>query len=302
MATLLTNLQDVCLELGLPVPNAVVSSNDDQVKQLLALMNRVGDTLCTEHDFNALAAEYRFQTVYYQVTGDTTLGSTTVSNVSSTSGITTDFQMIGNGIMQDSFVTSVGASSIQINCPATATATGVTLTLGQTKYSMPSDFARMVNKTQYNRSNRWAVIGPKDAQEWQWLKSSYITTGPRMRFRIMGGKFVIWPLASSNVNLGFEYISNGWVISNNGTSKSKFSADDDTSLFPDRLLVLGTKLKYFQIKGFDTSSLAFDFNSELSKYKATESGADTLSLSPKYADPLLTMNNIPDTGYGNVGT
>ena len=302
MASLLTNMQDVCMELGLPVPNIVIGAGDDQITQLTALMNRVGDLLTTEHNWQELAAEHRFNTVYYQYTGDVTLGSTQITNLSSIAGLTSDFQVVGEGIMQDTFVTSVSGTTANLNCPATATATGVTLTFGQTRYPMPSDYNRMANKTAYNRSNRWAVVGPKDAQEWQWLKSSYITTGPRMRYRIMGGKFTVWPMATSNVNLGFEYVSNSWVIGADGSRKTRFTADDDTSLFPDRLLVLGTKLKFFEIKGFDTTALWQDYNDELSKYKAYEAGADTLSLAPQFANVLLTQNNIPDVGYGNTTT
>jgi hypothetical protein len=165
---------------------------------------------------------------------------------------------------------------------------------------MPSDYQRMVNKTQYNKSNRWSVIGPKDAQEWQWLKASYVTTGPRMRYRIQGNKFAVWPMPTSNVILGFEYQSGSWVVGADGTPKTRFSADTDTSIFPDRLLVLGTKLKYFQIKGFDTAALQADFAREVSKFKAQDAGADTLSLAPKYPNVLLTQNNHPDTGFGNT--
>lgn len=301
MATLLSNVQDVCLELGLPSPNSVVGSSDTTTLQLLSLMNRIGDSLMTERDWQVLFAEHRFQTVYYQYTGDTTEGSTTISNLSSVTGLSTDFMVTGNGIQQDCFLTSVGVSSAVMNVPATATATGQTFTFGQAKYAMPSDFSRIVNKTQYNKSNRWSIIGPKGAQEWQWLKSSYITTGPRMRFRITNNKFTLWPAPASSLTLGFEYVSNGWVLAADGSSKSKFTLDTDTSLFPDRLLILGTKLKFFEIKGFDTTTLVADFVRELDKYKANEAAADTLSLAPKYANILLTQNNIPDTGYGNVG-
>lgn len=301
MATLLQNIQDVCLELGLPSPNAVVGSSDTTTLQLLALMNRVGDSLLTERDWQTLIAEHRFQTIYYQYTGDTTSGSNTITNLSSVVGLSTDFTLSGNGIQQDNFITSVGASSVTLNVPATATATGVLITFGQVKYAMPSDFERIVNKTQYNKSNRWSVIGPKDAQEWQWLKSSYITTGPRMRFRLSNDKFTIWPAPSANLTMGYEYISNSWVVDAGGTGKRKFTADTDTSKLPDRLLILGTKLKFFEIKGFDTTTLLMDYVRELDKFKSTEAAADTLSLAPKYANILLTQNNLPDTGLGNVG-
>ena len=45
MSTLLANIKNVCLELGLPTPNSVVSSTDQTTLQLLALINRVGDLL-----------------------------------------------------------------------------------------------------------------------------------------------------------------------------------------------------------------------------------------------------------------
>ena len=304
MATLIQNIQDVCLELGLPLPAVAANATDETVLQIVALLNRVGDTLTTDNNWQALAREFRFTTNFFQRTGDVVEGSNVIQ-LSDVSNITTNFQVIGNGVMQDSYVTAVDTltNQVTINEPITASYTGATYNFGQANYSMPSDYQRTVNKTQYNKSNRWSVIGPKTAQEWQWLKASYITTGPRMRYRIMGDKFVIWPASyADNIVLGFEYQSNGWVIAADGTPKSKATNDLDTFLFPDRLLVLGTKLKYFEIKGFDTTTLYADYQRELSKFKAQDAGADTLSMSPRYPNILLTQNNIPDTGFGNTTT
>jgi len=300
MATLLANIQDVCLELGLSSPSTVVGNTDETAQQLLALMNRVGSNLTTEMDWQFLSQEYRFETVYYQYTGNIVDGASTITGLSSVASLTTDFMVSGDGVEQDTFLTAVGSTTVNINIPATGTYTGSTYTFGQAKYAMPADYDRMVNKTQYNKSNRWSVLGPKDAQEWQWLKASYVTTGPRMRFRMVGNKFVVWPAPTSNVVLGFEYQSNYWATSSAGTAKAKFTVDTDTSYFPDKLLVLGTKLKYFEIKGFDTANLAADYNRELLKFKAQNMGADTLSLAPRYPDLLLTQNNLPDTGFGNT--
>ena len=300
MATFLENMQSVCAELGLPVPSVITGNTDDMVVQMTALMNRVGTTLTTENNWQALIKEYRFQTVYYQYTGNVALNALQLTGMSSITGLTSDFMVMGNGIMQDTFVTSASGSTVNININATGAYTGATYTFGQVNYAMPSDFQRMVNKTQYNKSNRWSVIGPKDAQEWQWLKASYVTTGPRMRFRIAGNKFVIWPMPTAQVILGFEYQSGSWAASASGTPQQKLINDTDTSLFPDYLMILGTKLKYFQIKGFDTTELKADYYRELSKFKAQDAGADTLSLAPKYPNILLTQNNLPDTGFGNT--
>lgn len=300
MANLLSNVQDVCMELGLPAPNSVVGSSDFQITQLQALVNRVGDTLSTERDWQVLAAEHRFQTVFYTVTGNVTAGSTTVTNLSSVTGLTTDFMCSGTGIQQDSSVVSVGVNSAVLSMPATKTATSVTLTFGQVDYAMPSDFARMVDKTQYNKSTSWSIIGPKDAQEWQALKINSI--GSDIRFRLMGNKFVIYPMPTTVLTLGFEYVSNAWVQALDGSLKSKMTLDTDSSRFPDRLIVLGTKLKFFEVKGFDTTALLQDYVRELDKWKASESGSDTLSLAPRRFDSLLSLNNLPETGFGNVTT
>ena len=302
MGTLVQNIQDVCLELGLPVPSVVANSTDETVRQIQALLNRVGDTLTTENNWQALAKEYRFETNQFQVNGSIVLNETTIQ-LDSVTGITTNYQVSGNGVMQDTYVTAINTltNQVTINIPATGTFSNTPFIFGQANYPMPVDYERTVNKTMYNKTNRWSVIGPKTAQEWQWLKASYITTGPRMRYRIMGNEFVIWPAAyGDNIVLGFEYQSNSWVIDPDGSYKSKATNDQDTFLFPDRLLVLGTKLKYFEIKGFDTTTLYSDYNRELSKFKAQDAGADTLSMAPRYPNILLTQNNLPDTGFGNT--
>ena len=295
--TCLSLVQDVCVELGLPTLTSI-STTDQTTVQVLALMNRLGNTLVTEREWQVLSAEHRFITSFYEVTGDTLEGSYALTNLSSVTELSTDFMVTGSGVQQDTFVTSVGTNSVTLNQPALTTATGVTFTFGQVKYPMPADFDRIINKTMYNKSNRWAIVGPKDAQEWQWLKSSYITAGPRMRFRIINNKFTLWPIPNANLTMGFEYVSNSWVVAADGTGKSKFTNDTDVSLFPAALLILGTKLKFYEAKGFDTSNLRNDYIRELDKYKATEAAADTLSLSPRQNSMLLTMNNLPDSGYG----
>lgn len=302
MATLLQNVQDVCLELGLPVPVTVSSTTDETVRQLQALLNRVGNTLTSETNWQFLAKEYRFETVQFQYNGSIVENELTIQ-LDDVTGITTNFQVTGNGVLQDTYVTGVNTATnqITINIPATGTFTNTQFTFGQANYPMPSDYDRTVNKTMYNKTNRWSVIGPKSAQEWQWIKASYITTGPRMRYRIMGNEFVVWPAAyGANVVLGFEYQSNAWVIGADGTDKTSATLDTDAFLFPDKLLVLGTKLKYFEIKGFDTTTLYADYNRELLKFKAQDAGADTLSMAPRYPNILLTQNNLPDTGFGNT--
>jgi hypothetical protein len=99
--------------------------------------------------------------------------------------------------------------------------------------------------------------------------------------------------------LGWEYRSKGWARSATGEIKNSFTADSDTTVLDDRIMVLGTKLKYFQIKSFDTTALMQDYQRYLSVAKANDKGAPNLSFAPQASRVLIGYANIPDTGYGS---
>jgi hypothetical protein len=294
-------VQQATTELGLTVPTAVASSTSSDIVQILGLLNAVGYELQREYEWQAINKEYRFTTVFYQYTGDSTASSTSLTGMSSIVGLDSNFMVTGTGINQDTYVSSAVGATVTLDQAATVTATGTTFTFGQTKYSLPSDFDRQVDRTHFDKSKHWEMLGPETAQQWQFLKSAYISTGPRIRYRILGGKFQIWPLISTNDYLGFEYISNYWVTSTSSTTgpdKSSLTADTDTCIFPDRLMVLGLKKKYWEIKGFDTTAITNDYEKHLSIAKANDSGSPTLSFAPKPSSVLIGWENIPDSNYG----
>ena len=285
-------------EMGLAVPTYVAGNTAQDTIQQLALLNAVGSEIQRGWDWQALTTEYRFTTSYTQTTGTTTSGSAIVTGIPSTTGIDTTYMVTGTGINTDVYVQSVD-SSTQVTLSQVATASGsVTLNFCKTKYANPSDFDRQVDRTQWDKTRHWEMLGPETAQQWQWLKSGYISTGPRMRFRRLGGTFQIWPPIAANEYLGMEYVSKNWALSSTGTGKESFTADTDTCIFPDRLMVLGLKKKYFEVKGFDTTALVRDYLDELNISKANDMGSATLSFAPQVSQVLIGVANIPDSGYG----
>lgn len=260
MATMLQLVQQATGEMGLAVPTAVASSTASDTVQQLALLNAVGYELKSKYQWQALNKAYIFTVSTASITGDTVLGTSNITNASSISGLDTTYQISGTGINQATYIASApSGATIPLSQPATVTATGSTFTLTKVKYSMPSDYDRIIDGTQWDKSKHWKMLGPETAQQWEWLISGYISTGPRVRFRIFGGYFQIWPALGTNEVLGFEYVSNGWAADSGGTAKTSFTADTDTCIYPDRLMVLGLKLKYFSIKGFDTTDLRRDY-------------------------------------------
>jgi len=293
-STLLQLIQQATAEMGLTVPTQVIGNTDNQIVQLQYLTNALGNELRREYPWEALNIPYRFTTQYLITTGDVTSGSAVVTNIPSTATLSTNFMLTGTGINQDTYVLSVdSATQVTLSQAASASETGATLNFGQTIYPLPSDFDRQIDRTHYDKSKRWEMLGPETAQQWEFLKSSYISTGPRMRYRFIGGNFQIWPQVTTNEYLGYEYVSKGW-INQSTTPISSYAADTDTCIFPDRLMVTGIKLKFFEVKGFDTTAYYRDFMNQLQIAKSNDGGSQTLSMAPKMSSVLIGFENIPD--------
>ena len=301
-ATMLQLVQQVSAELNLAVPTYVAGNTNQDVQQILALMNGAGYELIKEHDWQALQVQYRFYTQAITTNATTVNGSTllTVDSGTDISAVTSQWQITGYNINQDTYVVTADNNNHEIVMSQMASGTGTgSIVLAQTAYDLPPDFEAITDRTQWDKTKHWEALGPEDAQQWQWLKSGYISTGPRIRWRILDNQFQIWPPMNTQEYLGWEYRSKGWARSATGAVKNSFTADTDTTVLDDRVMVLYTKLKYFQIKNFDTTALSQDYQRYLSVAKANDKGAPNLSFAPYPSKVLIGYANIPDTGYGS---
>lgn len=296
---LLQLVQAATGELGLPVPTFVAGNTATDTVQQLALLNAAGAELSRKHLWEQLVREYVFTTQVTATTGNTTLGSAVVTNIPSTTGLDTTYMVSGNGIAQAAMIKSVDSSTqVTLTLVGTATGTATALTFGKTQYSLPADYDRQIDRTHYDKSKRWEMLGPETAQQWQWLKSSWISTGPRIRYRIYGGYFQVWPIVSTADVLGFEYISKSWALSSLSAAQTTFLADTDTCIYPDRLMILALKRKIFEVKGMDPTYFERDYEFELNLAKTSDAGSPTLSLAPRFNSVLIGWENLPDSNYG----
>jgi hypothetical protein len=293
-------VQQTAAELNLSVPSYVIGNPSQDVQQILALMNGSGYDLIKEYDWQALQVQYRFYTQAINCNANAVNGSMllTVDPGVDITAVDSQWGITGFNINQDTQVVSVNGQEILMSQMASGTGNGA-IVLAQTAYDLPPDFETITNRTQWDKTKHWEALGPEDAQQWQWLKSGYISTGPRIRWRIFDNQFQIWPPMNTNEYLGWEYRSKGWAKSATGEVKNSFTDDTDTTILDDRVIVLSTKLKYFQIKSFDTTSLTQDYQRYLSVAKANDKGAANLSFAPYPSKVLIGYANIPDTGYGS---
>ena len=301
-STMVQLITECTQELGIPTPSTVAGNNSQDIVQLLALMNACGYELLRRADWRELTRQHTFYTEASTATGSWVDGVATITGLADTSGLSTSYQVQGVGIPNATYITSVGPTSVTLNYAPTETVVSGQVIFQKVKYDLPTDYVSTVNRTHWDKSKRWEMLGPESPQQWQWLLSGYISTGPRIRWRLLGKYFQIWPGTNAGELLGFEYRSKAWVEASDGTPKNSFTADDDTCIYPDRLMVLGTKLKYFEAKGFDTTALYRDYLMEFETAVGQDTAAANLSFAPRPGTVLIGYDNIPDSGYGTGST
>lgn len=301
--TLLQLVNQAQGELGIGISSSVVGSTQQDVIQMYYLANACGYELLRKHPWQALTLPYRFTAQYTETTGTWTASALTITGIPSTTGLDTTYMAIGTGINQDTFIASVdSATQVTLSQLPSGAGTAADVTFAKVKYSLPSDYDALVPRTQWDKSKHWEMLGPEDAQQWEWLLSGYISTGPRIRWRLYEGYFQIWPPTTTSEYLGFEYRSKGWARSAAGVAKNSFTLDTDTCIYPDRLMVLFMKLKYFEAKGFDTTAMYRNFRDELTVSQSLDMSAANLSFAPRPAEVLIGYDNVPDSGYGDSGS
>lgn len=294
--TLLQLIQQVCAELALGQPAVVVGSQDKQVQQMQALLNRLGIDIVRQFEWQRLQAEYLITTVATTVSGTTVNGSNTIT-VADTTGLSTQFGVSGAGIQPFAQISSVSSpTTVLMNMPATAGAT-VDITFSQNAYNLPADWDRQIPQTEWDRTNRWPLMGPESSQDWQSFRSGIVYSGPRQRFRIANNAVNIVPSPPNGLLFAYEYVSANWIIAQDGTRKASFTADTDSPIFDDSLLITGLKSQWKAAKGLDGTFDLSEFRTLLETLKGQDKSAPVLSMSPVFPSGLLTLNNVPDGSW-----
>lgn len=290
-------VQQVCDELMIDRPSAVVNSSDPQIVQLYALLNRLGNDISRQAQWQRLNNEYVLTTQAITQSGTITAGSAVITGIPDTSALSTDWGVTGSGIEPFAQIVSVDSpTQVTMNMVANQSATD-DLTFSRVQYPLPSDWLMQIPQTEWDRTNRWPLLGPKSPQEWQSFKSGIVYAGPRERFRILQNTITINPPPPNGLMFAFEYISTGWVISTTGTRSNKYLADTDSAIFPDSLLITGLKSLWKVAKGLDGSFDLGEFRVLLETIKSQDRSAPKLSLSPYGGTVLLTEWNIPDGNW-----
>lgn len=307
--TLLQILQAVTAELGLVQPAIVTGATDLQTVQLFNLVNRCGDSLKRDHEWTMLQSLFTLDVTAPTVTtGNVTLGSAVITNIPNTSSITAEtFVVTGSSIPVAARVLSVDSiSQVTMDMVATATVSNTPLTFAKDTYPEATDFDRFINGTAWDRTNRWALLGPDSPQLDEYHRSGIVTTGPRRHFRQMGnlvaGTYRLWPppaIQDTPFQIAWEYISLNWVRVHGGsTLATSFAHDDDVPILDSQAIILGTKWRFLEAKGIPTAaSMQVEYRDYVSQLIARDGGAPTLNMGRRFEPYLLSPWNVQDANF-----
>lgn len=298
-------------ELGLPQAASVIGNSDATTTQMLALANRVLDELrmMNPTGWTNLQFEYDLPVPVPILTTGDFLGAftPTISNIPSTTGILANYTSVsGTNVPQGARIaTVVNSTTVTMNMQSvnSATATGQALTFAQDTFPEPPGFDYMQNRTMWDRTNRWELIGPDSPQVDQWHRSGIVTTGPRRHFRQVGplaNNWRIWPPPfeiKSPLQLVFEYLSvNAVNVSGGGTSFAQYFANDlDQALLNDQAMVTGIKWMFWEIKGMGSYvTLQNRWSDFVETLISRDGAAPTLQLAKRVSPIFISPANVQD--------
>jgi hypothetical protein len=205
-----------------------------------------------------------------------------------------------NALLMGSNINNIGAMLLahrkvfqQFRREWTLTGDGV-----RTNWDIPSDYGRLVNNTGWS----YAMSRPVrlvSADQWAAYKVSRVALAVQPIFRLMNDQFVFATPPMLGETMTFEYLSSNWVIDgvNVAIQKEQCTRNSDKPMFDFTLMVLATKMKWREAKGFDTQAETTDFNDRLMQLADADTPGDILSLSGG-SHPLVSEWNLPVTGYG----
>ena len=168
-------------------------------------------------------------------------------------------------------------------------------------FALPDDFYEFLDSTQWNSTNQWPAIGPISPQMWQQLLVR--TTLPTLSFywQVRDTKIYILSPPTSAQTLTFMYQSIAWVrdADNATLYKNRATKNGDVILLDANLMTLLARVKWLEMKGFDSSAAMRDFQVNFENRKGNEKGAPVLSMVRVYGFPYINpITSIPDTGFG----
>jgi hypothetical protein len=148
---------------------------------------------------------------------------------------------------------------------------------GKVKDLFPFGFKWIINETFWDRTQQQPIPGTTSPAQWQAMKASN-SVGIHLIYRIMGGELLLAGTLAEGHQLALEYASDWAVSSTDGLYKAFFTADTDTCLFPDSVLLAGLNWKFRLEKGMKYAEAFRSYEVALAEFNGHDGGKPVLSM------------------------
>jgi hypothetical protein len=125
----------------------------------------------------------------------------------------------------------------------------------QTNYTLASDYKEYIPMTMWDYTTRRPIIAPIDAEDYGIQTNYLITSGIDKMAYFYGNQVYITPVPSNTDTINYSYKTNNIFKSSGGSGQTTIIADTDTTIVPEYLVELSTKLRYLVSKGLITPEL-----------------------------------------------
>jgi hypothetical protein len=151
--------------------------------------------------------------------------------------------------------------------------------------TLSAGFNYIRNQTMWDTTDDLPVLGPVSGEQWQALKAT-ASTGPRYQFRIRGGNLLVNPTPTAGHTWKWEYATKYPILDVDGTTlKEFFTADTDTFLLPDSILLLGLRWRWMREKGLSYAELFQSYELQVKDAMGRDGGRPVLSMEGGSSDP-----------------
>jgi hypothetical protein len=137
-------------------------------------------------------------------------------------------------------------------------------------------FVNIIDNLIFDRTVGEVIPGSVSPTDWQAAKANLAPISDS-RYRQQGGHLYITPAPSAGNTIAFEYVSSYPVLE--GTiPKPYFTKDTDTSIYPDKLLILGLRWLWKREKGIRYSEEFRNYEIAVTNLMGKDSGAQPINM------------------------
>jgi len=170
-------------------------------------------------------------------------------------------------------------------------------------YTLPADYGRHIDQTDWDPANRLPLAGPLTSQDESYLINTNLASSTiYLSFYEEQGTFKVLPSPPPvGRTLYYKYMSRYWVATTGAPTvlaKDAPTQADDVILFEPILMVKMLKLRFLEAKGFNTDSASTQFENAFGAWGGMDKSAPVLNAARSRGFPYLDDRNVPETNYG----